>query len=72
MAAPHELLGHKLRVTASVGVAVYPIDGANADTLLKSADAAMYQTKVNGGNGYWFSSQGMPAATARPDSARFG
>ncbi len=74
VAAPHELLGHTLRVTASVGVAVYPIDGANADadTLLKSADAAMYQAKVNGGNRYWFSAQGTPTATARPDSARFG
>jgi diguanylate cyclase (GGDEF)-like protein/PAS domain S-box-containing protein len=73
VAAPHEVFGRKLRVTASVGVAVYPIDGADADALLKSADAAMYQVKDTGGNGYRFSAQGVSTArVARPDMARFG
>jgi diguanylate cyclase (GGDEF)-like protein/PAS domain S-box-containing protein len=71
VAAPYEVLGHKLRVTASVGVAIYPIDGATADTLLKSADAAMYQVKDTGGNGYRLSAQRVSAAgAAHPDSAR--
>ncbi len=60
-------------MTASVGVAVYPIDGASAEALLKSADAAMYQVKDTGGNGYRFSTAGVSmAGAAPPNSARFG
>lgn len=66
VAAPHEVLGRKLRVTASVGVAVYPNDGENAEALLKAADVAMYLVKDGGGSGYRFFTQDMPAAhTAR-------
>ena len=70
LAAPHEAFGRKLRVTASVGVAVYPTDGASAETLLKSADAAMYQVKDTGGNGYRFSTRGVPALHAAQPRAR--
>ena len=66
VAAPHDVFGRKLRVTASVGIAVYPIDGANAEALLKSADAAMYQAKDTGGNGYRFSTPGVSTASAAP------
>jgi diguanylate cyclase (GGDEF)-like protein/PAS domain S-box-containing protein len=73
VAVPHEVFDRKLRVTASVGVAVYPLDGANADALLKSADTAMYEAKDRGGNGYQFSTQRGPRASgARRDLARFG
>lgn len=61
VAASHEIFGRKLRVTASAGIAVYPIDGASTEDLLKSADAAMYQVKDTGGNGYRFSTQAVPA-----------
>ena len=43
-----------LHVTASIGVAVCPDDGINAEALIKSADAAMYQAKENGRHGYQF------------------
>ena len=78
VAAPHDVFGRKLCVTASVGIAVYPIDGANAEALLKSADAAMYEVKDAGGNGYRFSTAGVStpgvstARAAPPDFAQFG
>lgn len=40
------------KMSASIGVAVAPKDGTDFDTLYKSADAALYQTKKNGKNGY--------------------
>jgi len=73
VAAPHNVFGRKLRVTASVGIAVYPIDGGNADALLKSADAAMYHAKNTGGNAYRFSTPGTSITSApSPKVARLG
>jgi diguanylate cyclase (GGDEF)-like protein len=40
---------HELTVEASVGVAVFPQDGSGVQTLLRSADAAMYRAKARGG-----------------------
>jgi diguanylate cyclase (GGDEF)-like protein/PAS domain S-box-containing protein len=44
----------EFNVTASVGVARYPDDGADAQTLLKHADSAMYRAKDRGGNSVQF------------------
>jgi diguanylate cyclase (GGDEF)-like protein len=43
--APFALEGYVLRGAASVGMAIYPIDGTTSDSLLSAADAAMYQAK---------------------------
>lgn len=45
---------HELFVTASLGGAVYPQDGDDAETLLRNADAAMYIAKSRGRNDYHF------------------
>ncbi|MBI5410883.1 MAG: diguanylate cyclase [Nitrospirae bacterium] len=45
LASPMTLAGHTLRLTASIGIAMYPLDGQDGDTLLRIADAAMYQAK---------------------------
>jgi diguanylate cyclase (GGDEF)-like protein/PAS domain S-box-containing protein len=55
VAAPIDVNGHELVVTASMGGAQYPVDGADATTLLKNADTAMYHAKVSGRNNFqWF------------------
>ena len=49
---PVDIDERTLQVTASVGVATYPADGQDADTLLRNADAAMYRAKDLGGNNF--------------------
>jgi len=45
LAEPFEIDGHTLRVTASIGIAVYPDNGSDYETLLREADSAMYNAK---------------------------
>jgi len=54
VAEPVVVDGHELHVTASIGFSLYPIDGLDADTLLKHADAAMYRAKEQGRNNVQF------------------
>jgi diguanylate cyclase (GGDEF)-like protein/PAS domain S-box-containing protein len=51
---PLLLCGQEVFPTGSIGIAMYPRDGLDAATLLKSADSAMYQSKGQGGNHYSF------------------
>jgi diguanylate cyclase (GGDEF)-like protein len=46
-ALPFEIGGHRLKTAASIGIALYPQDGANAQLLMKHADTAMYHAKQN-------------------------
>jgi diguanylate cyclase (GGDEF)-like protein/PAS domain S-box-containing protein len=48
--------GHKILVTISIGVAVFPEDGRDLDTLVNSADKSMYYVRSNGCNNYKISS----------------
>ena len=50
--APYELGDHTLRVTASIGIAYFPLTATDAETLLKCADIAMYAAKRSGRNNY--------------------
>ena len=50
--APHLLMGHKINITASMGVAMSPEHGTDAATLLKNADVALYKTKAKGRNAF--------------------
>lgn len=52
VSAPYEIDGHLLEISASVGVTVYPFDEADADTLIRHADQAMYQVKQQGRRHY--------------------
>jgi len=54
IAAQVVLDGQALQVTASIGISVYPSDGADERTLMKHADIAMYSAKEQGRNDYQF------------------
>lgn len=57
--APILLDGNELFMSTSIGIAVFPEDGADAETLLRNSDAAMYFAKGRGRNGYQFYSKEM-------------
>ncbi len=58
---PFTIQGTELFVGASIGVALYPGDGADIDTLLKNADTAMYRAKEAGRGGVRFYDASMNA-----------
>ncbi len=49
---PHTIGNHDLHISASIGISMYPGDGQDAETLMQSADIAMYQAKKRGRNNY--------------------
>ncbi|HXU92978.1 MAG TPA: EAL domain-containing protein [Gallionella sp.] len=50
---------HELFITASIGIAMYPRDGADAESILKHGDLALHRAKEKGRNGYQFYSPEM-------------
>ncbi len=54
LSAPHQIGNHELHITASIGIATSPEDGADARTLLKNSDLAMYHAKGEGRNNYQY------------------
>lgn len=51
--------GEQLRFTGSMGIALYPQDGIDSDTLLRNADVAMYRAKHDGRNNYAFYTESL-------------
>ena len=60
VARPLTLGSHRVKVTVSIGISFYPENGADADTLLRAADSAMYLAKNEGGNRHRTCPPGMP------------
>jgi len=56
---PFQMLGQEFRVTASIGISIYPEDGQDEQTLMKKADIAMYHAKEEGKNNFQFHSERM-------------
>ncbi len=53
-ATPFEINGQELQISASIGIAVFPDDGREAQMLMKNSEIAMYRAKHNGKNNYQF------------------
>ena len=70
--APYTIANHDLHVTASIGISVYPDDGQDAETMLKSADTAMYHAKDSGRNNHQFFRQSMNARAVERQSIEAG
>lgn len=65
IALPFHLEDHELSVTASLGIALYPSDGTDIETLSKNADVAMYRAKQEGRNTYCFFTHEMQINSQR-------
>ncbi len=59
MQKPFNINGLNLHVSTSIGIAIYPKDGRDEETLLKNADTAMYHAKEKGRNNYQLYNQSM-------------
>jgi diguanylate cyclase (GGDEF)-like protein/PAS domain S-box-containing protein len=59
LSKPMVLVGQEVMISASLGVAVYPEDGENAEGLLKAADTAMYHAKESAKGSFKFFTQPM-------------
>ncbi|HEY5800364.1 MAG TPA: EAL domain-containing protein [Burkholderiaceae bacterium] len=62
---PFSVDNHELHIGASIGIAMYPDDAADADALLRAADSAMYHAKSRGRNDYQFFTPGLDNAMRR-------
>jgi len=62
VALPFHVGGHEVFLSASIGVALCPLDAENVIDLIRNADAAMYYSKQNGGNSCVFYTPEMNAA----------
>ncbi|HEY0490844.1 MAG TPA: EAL domain-containing protein [Telluria sp.] len=65
LASPIPFEGRMLHITPSIGICVYPDDGADVETLMRHADAAMYHAKASGRNNYQFFTQTMNQAASQ-------
>ena len=65
VSGPCHIEGSELHVTPSIGIAIFPDDGGDADSLLRNADTAMYHAKHEGGARFSFFTAQMQEAASR-------
>lgn len=65
VAEPYEFNGNEIVSTISIGIALYPHDGRDVETLSKNADTAMYRVKKSGRNDFCFFTKEMQAHSTR-------
>jgi diguanylate cyclase (GGDEF)-like protein/PAS domain S-box-containing protein len=59
LSRPFRIQGHELVIGCSIGIASYPDDGADVESLLRNADTAMYSAKYKDKNNYQFFTESM-------------
>ncbi|HUV04279.1 MAG TPA: EAL domain-containing protein [Armatimonadota bacterium] len=64
LSQPFLLSGQEIFISASIGVSMYPSDGADPETLVKNADAAMYRAKEHGSNRCLFYTEDLGAVAS--------
>lgn len=64
-ARPYQIAHHELSMAPSMGIALYPKDGADFDALIQSADVAMYRAKRDGRNTFRFFTPALQAQSLR-------
>lgn len=69
---PFFLQGKEVYINVSIGIAVYPVDSSDINTLIKNADMAMYEVKFGGKNGYAFYNDKLEHAAAEKISIESG
>ena len=72
MSVAHHIEQYDLSVTVSIGIAIYPDDGMDAEVLMKHADFAMYHAKDAGRNNYQFFKPDMNARAVERQSLESG
>ena len=65
MTAEFVLQGHSLNMSCSLGISIFPEHGADSETLIKNADAAMYNAKEGGRNNFQFFTADMSAEAVK-------
>jgi diguanylate cyclase (GGDEF)-like protein len=60
---PFQVNGHDVYITASIGIAIFPTDGENAEDLMKNVDTARYRAKDAGRNNYQFFTGNLTSRT---------
>jgi two-component system, cell cycle response regulator len=61
---PYGIGDHMVSMTTSAGIGMYPVHGETAESLMRSADVALYEAKGAGKNAYRISARARPLATA--------
>jgi diguanylate cyclase (GGDEF)-like protein len=62
LSRPFDLEGHRVVISASIGITAWPFDGDDVETLLRNADTAMYHAKDQGRNDFQFYTEAMNRA----------